>query len=1177
MVGTCALNDMNANMKLIGIFILIILLSIVVIYFMYCSRNKHSEILENFTSNEAALTYHNYGSEHTGPYTDDDKETITGNVTLRDCQVYFVGEDQQEDCDEEYKVNPNTTCKYVFKDDWKEIANIKVGEGESANSNNYANKIYNQSYTKTDIKNHHLTAQCVKKIDSLNPTRYIYRDNELIVYNHDGSSVGNTLELNYKTDESDESDEYAKGDFISMKFGNNDEPSDNYTNVIDSICSKRYTNILENLLNLSFYKFIFINNRLSDVQMVNVNNVNDDYSFVVDETFTLGDFLNQESYGLQYKSGNIFTVFKNITQNSGSKNIYTFSYNYLCSPGHPILEYTSQNKIINNNTFINISSPTVSKDMDLGEDITEIKGEGEYSVNWSLYSDRNSCSDKNCKSEILARLQLIKSKKIEAIDSNIERFNQFLTTRYYSKLHEFVNNADVIKNSIINKSLINILKIEKNNIGFHGYVGKNKGYKPFDYKPGFINTKLSFSGSTGGGDYGITTVIIDSGTGNFKRNVVINPVSIAGSTDKYLQFSQLNPGEEYKVSFGKSLLCDILVVGGGLGGVSKSGGSGGAVIYERDFNLNRGEYKIKVAEPSPFSKELHTATEISNDSYIKNSQNNVILKAMGGKYADWHKKRYPYERDVWDKYYNDTYKPAYINNPITLRSPSGGMRDGNIGNVLNNNITFSAGGFPRQANATTHEKVHYRCNPSLHQSIRNGGDGVPVNITGRTEYYAPGGGSGTYQWCKPWLSCSAGAYYQRFWRRGRLVYLNQGQMCSRTGYNGRGWENVANNIGQGGRGGSSGNRWSNGTGGGSGTIIIRVKKASVSLDEVSIPSTVHEQNFIGGDEKKSPNKSVELVANTINKGHITMIVFLEKGFYKLFARLNHTNYKELLHHTKLYVYKNEQRIQVSEQISNRAGNLENKIANEYINISDSGFYKMVYYYKILNTTTNTINSTFNLFADFSKTSDSTTKSFSDPSTTFSTSHTLPGINIDELMYYGSLLNSHINNVAIYNCFSDINVFYRKPNREYAIYNDDNHANNPNNETTYFKTGGVIDFLQNISIDFFNYKRIENIRSQVDNYRDKFLAKKEKEKTTQTSLPNRLITTFNYDINQAFDITEPPTLNTSATIESIFGADIDSIVTYEHIPDALHRTNKYDNKNILSYKDVSVKSVYILKE
>ena len=97
MVGTCALNDMNSIMKLIGIFILIILLSIVVIYFMYCSRNKHSEILENFTSNEATLTYHNYGEGHSGTYTDTDKKTITGNITLRPCQVYFVGQDKKDE------------------------------------------------------------------------------------------------------------------------------------------------------------------------------------------------------------------------------------------------------------------------------------------------------------------------------------------------------------------------------------------------------------------------------------------------------------------------------------------------------------------------------------------------------------------------------------------------------------------------------------------------------------------------------------------------------------------------------------------------------------------------------------------------------------------------------------------------------------------------------------------------------------------------------------------------------------------------------------------------------------------------------------------------------------------------------------------------------------------------
>ena len=40
-------------------------------------------------------------------------------------------------------------------------------------TNDYPNKIYNQSYTKTNIKNRHLTAQCVKKFESDIDKRYI--------------------------------------------------------------------------------------------------------------------------------------------------------------------------------------------------------------------------------------------------------------------------------------------------------------------------------------------------------------------------------------------------------------------------------------------------------------------------------------------------------------------------------------------------------------------------------------------------------------------------------------------------------------------------------------------------------------------------------------------------------------------------------------------------------------------------------------------------------------------------------------------------------------------------------------------------------------------------------------------------------------------------------------------
>jgi len=339
MVGTCALNDMNAIMKSLGIFILIILLSIVVIYFMYCSQSKHSEILENFTGNEATLTYHNYGSEHTGPYADGDKKTITGDVTLRDCQVYFVGEDQQGDCDEEYKTNPNTTCKYVFKDDWKEIANIKVGE----NTNYYPNKIYNQNYTKTDIDNHDLTAQCVKKFESEIDKRYIYKNNELIGYNHDGSNEANTLELNYKTSESDK---YVKGNFISMTFGRNSSPQSNYTNVIDSICSKKTDiidslhNITENSINPYFYKFSLDNDNnlkvitvdgkdVPGIELVELDSKQNKFIKHDMKNFTVQSFFGIDFYSANTKTVE-FNVFKVVSLSDMNCKVYKFDYHYLC-------------------------------------------------------------------------------------------------------------------------------------------------------------------------------------------------------------------------------------------------------------------------------------------------------------------------------------------------------------------------------------------------------------------------------------------------------------------------------------------------------------------------------------------------------------------------------------------------------------------------------------------------------------------------------------------------------------------------------------------------------------------------------------------------------------------------------------------------------------------------------
>ena len=351
MVGTCVLNDLNAIVKMTGIFILIILLSIVVIYFMYCSHNKHSDILENFTDNVATITNHNHGYGHKGEGNEDgDKKTIKGDITLRPCQVYFVGEEQQNKCDDDYKSEKSSTCKYEFKDDWKEIDTIKIGE----KTNFYPKKIYNQSYTKTDINNHEVMAQCVKKFDeSGTDKRYIYKNNELIGYNHGGSTDGDTLNLNYRNTNSGG---YTNGNFISMKFRNNNMPSINYTNVIDSICSKKYVAPLKLQYGTKFYKFILNNdNKIVDLKEAELN---PDMKSFTTRKINIGKLLERDATKIKYySSGNYFDLIQNSKISSEKCEIFKFNYNFLCNKEESgiITEYNIAD-FTNNKTYLYMSS-----------------------------------------------------------------------------------------------------------------------------------------------------------------------------------------------------------------------------------------------------------------------------------------------------------------------------------------------------------------------------------------------------------------------------------------------------------------------------------------------------------------------------------------------------------------------------------------------------------------------------------------------------------------------------------------------------------------------------------------------------------------------------------------------------------------------------------------------------
>lgn len=247
---------MNGNIQFIGLVMLACIVIIVAIYYFRDVNNKHTKILEKYEeTKEALINNTKYGTTHDGNYNADDlKKYSDRNIKLRDCQVYFTDESVCDEDDSE-----NKTCKYVFNDGWKEIDEISYPTGDTP-PNTIKNKIYNQSYTRkeADIPNHKEMTTCFKKINNeTDDNRFLYKNNDLVKYGYGG--VGQKIGLNVYDEQSGN---YISGNYISMYFdNNNDVPSTNYTNTIDSICSlKRDTipslrNITTNSVNPYFYKF----------------------------------------------------------------------------------------------------------------------------------------------------------------------------------------------------------------------------------------------------------------------------------------------------------------------------------------------------------------------------------------------------------------------------------------------------------------------------------------------------------------------------------------------------------------------------------------------------------------------------------------------------------------------------------------------------------------------------------------------------------------------------------------------------------------------------------------------------------------------------------------------------------------------------------------------------------
>jgi len=342
-----SLGSINNNFKIIGLIFITCILVIAILYYFKNSIN------ENFNSDAATINNDEGFIKKTEENIGENNDKYSGRLTLRNCQVYFVGEDEKEECDKIYNTDPlNTTCKYEFKDGWKEIDTVK-DKNNDLHFNKIPNKIYNKDNGNiNNIENQRYMTACYKDRDSEN-TMFKYQENEHVIYENggeidDNTSLNNTLRLNVENN----AGVFEEKKYISKFFKDSASSKANNNNILNSICSIKYNNIVHLIENKNFYKFklkkLYDNWVLDNI--TNVTLTEDQNNFTFREVST---FAGDSSYGIYFaftESNSVkFNVLKKSIIADKPVDVYRFKYNYLCNGR--ILEYkiNINDKILMNN------------------------------------------------------------------------------------------------------------------------------------------------------------------------------------------------------------------------------------------------------------------------------------------------------------------------------------------------------------------------------------------------------------------------------------------------------------------------------------------------------------------------------------------------------------------------------------------------------------------------------------------------------------------------------------------------------------------------------------------------------------------------------------------------------------------------------------------------------------
>jgi len=324
---------------------------VIILFYLKETNRKHYKLFEEYGETRGGT--HTYSTQKLeldpAPlfYPSED-----ATVTLRPCEIRF---------------NKDGSSKYIFKDDWEEIAKINNNTGKESIDLPYANKtLTKEGANKSDFNNFSEESRCFKlKNSDNNLNAHKYSQNALISYNDNKYTTLQTADR-------------GKKEYIQMNFNPSlTEETDYHKYAIESICSYTYDTMLTPpLKNVSLYR-LFINdeNIIQSIDKIEINSANNNKFEKI--PFSLTELLDTSSTVYYYDTNSNSFKFKiNKNDKVVTVTIYLFERNLLCDKE----EIISYDKLITDDTTLNtvalinidkLIEPILIKDTELTVDILD--------------------------------------------------------------------------------------------------------------------------------------------------------------------------------------------------------------------------------------------------------------------------------------------------------------------------------------------------------------------------------------------------------------------------------------------------------------------------------------------------------------------------------------------------------------------------------------------------------------------------------------------------------------------------------------------------------------------------------------------------------------------------------------------------------------------------------------